>query len=151
MSQCRWRARGCNVGELLTRLSGKSDWWVSWFLYIDGWHSAFGALADGVMSWPLLNVGGVMIFDDYLWVPPKLGKPKRANPLVRKWAKLRGVSWKSEALLRQIDSVAVDTPKLGVDGMLATLDGYFEHLGHAHQLAVRKTHGFRQGQVGVDT
>ncbi len=130
----------------LRRVEGDYD-----IVYIDGWHSAFGALADGVMSWPLLNVGGVMIFDDYLWVPPKLGKPKRPNPIARKWAKLRGVSWKSEALLHQIDSVAVDTPKLGVDGMLATLDGYFEHLGHGHQLAVRKTRGFHQGQVGVDT
>ena len=131
----------------LRKVEGEYD-----IVYIDGWHSAFGALADGVMSWPLLNVGGVMIFDDYLWVPPKkLGPPPlRPNALVRKWAKLQGEHWKQRAILRQIQGVAVDTPKLGVDGMLATLDGYYEHLGSGYQLAVRKTRTFQQGQVGVD-
>lgn len=130
----------------LRKVEGEYD-----IVYIDGWHSAFGALADGVMSWPLLKTGGVMIFDDYLWVPPKLGKPKRPNPIARKWAKLRGSHWKREGILRQIRGVAVETPKLGVDGLLATLEGHYEHLGGEHQLAVRKTRGFEQGQVGVDT
>lgn len=120
-------------------------------IYIDGWHSAFGAMADGVMSWPLLKVGGVMIFDDYLWVPPKLGKPTKPNKLARRWAKIRGRDWRKDALVRQIETVAVDTPKLGVDGLLATLAGYYELLGVSNQLAVRKTRGFDQGQVGHDT
>lgn len=132
--------------DSMRKVEGEYD-----IVYIDGWHSAFGALADGVMSWPLLKTRGVMIFDDYLWVPPKLGKPNRPNPLARKWAKLRGSHWKREGILRQIRGVAVETPKLGVDGLLATLEGYYEPLGGKHQLAVRKTRGFEQGQVGVDT
>lgn len=130
----------------LRKVEGEYD-----IVYIDGWHSAFGALADGVMSWPLLKTGGVMIFDDYLWVPPKLGKPKRPNPIARKWAKLRGSHWRREGILHQIRGVAVETPKLGVDSLLTTLEGYYEPLGGEHQLAVRKTRGFAQGQVGVDT
>ena len=129
----------------LRRVEGEYD-----IVYIDGWHSAFGALADGVMSWPLLKVGGVMIFDDYLWVPPKY-KLKKPNRLVRLWAKLRGSHWRQEALLRQIDSVATETPKLGVDSLLATLVGQYALLGTSNQLAVRKTRGFDQGQVGHDT
>lgn len=129
----------------LRRVEGEYD-----IVYIDGWHSAFGALADGVMSWPLLKVGGVMIFDDYLWVPPKY-KLKKPNRLVRLWAKLRGSHWRQEALLRQIDSVATETPKLGVDSLLAALDGQYALLGTSNQLAVRKTRGFDQGQVGHDT
>lgn len=51
-------------------------------IYIDGDHSAKGVLADATMAWPLLRIGGLMIFDDYLWgdmfalhplTAPKLG------------------------------------------------------------------------------
>lgn len=131
--------------DSLRRIEGEFD-----FIYIDGWHSAFGALADGVMTWPLLKVGGVMIFDDYLWVPPKQA-PRKPNALVRNWAKLRGRDWRRDALERQIASVPTETPKLGVDGMLATLAGHYELLGVTNQLAIRKTRGFTLGQVGYDT
>ena len=36
-------------------------------IYIDGDHSAEAAFKDGVNSFPLLKVGGIMVFDDYLW------------------------------------------------------------------------------------
>jgi predicted O-methyltransferase YrrM len=130
----------------LRKVEGEYD-----IVYIDGWHSAFGALADGVMSWPLLKIGGVMIFDDYMWVPLKYGKPKKPNRLARLWAKLRGSHWRQEALLKQIRGMPTETPKLGVDGLLATLEGHYELLGSGHQLAVRKIRGFDQGQVGHDT
>ena len=39
--------------DALRRVGGAFD-----IVYIDGWHSAFGAMADGVMTWPLLKVGG---------------------------------------------------------------------------------------------
>ena len=49
-------------------------------IYIDGSHDAKDVLSDAVLSWDLLKVGGIMIFDDYLWKPfknifyePKLG------------------------------------------------------------------------------
>ncbi|TAL83828.1 MAG: class I SAM-dependent methyltransferase [Rhodanobacter sp.] len=120
-------------------------------VYIDGWHSAFGALADGVMSWPLLKVGGVMIFDDYLWVPPRLGSPPRPGFLQREWIRLTRRDWRMEGLKKQIESVKTETVKLGVDGLLATLDGYYDLLGVSNQLAIRKTRDFAQGQVGHDT
>ena len=64
----------------------------------------------------------------------------------------RGTGCRSrESLLKQIESVAVDTPKMGVDALLATLAGYHEVIGSDYQLAVRKTRGFDQGQVGHDT
>lgn len=37
-------------------------------IYIDGDHTAEAAFKDGVNSFPLLKSGGIMIFDDYLWV-----------------------------------------------------------------------------------
>ncbi|WP_185155389.1 class I SAM-dependent methyltransferase [Rudanella paleaurantiibacter] len=38
-------------------------------IYIDGAHEAINVLADGIYSWELLKVGGLMLFDDYLWEP----------------------------------------------------------------------------------
>lgn len=36
-------------------------------IYIDGSHTAKDVLTDAVMAFPLLKVGGLMVFDDYLW------------------------------------------------------------------------------------
>jgi hypothetical protein len=37
------------------------------FIYIDGSHYAKDVLADAVLTWPLINPTGLIIFDDYLW------------------------------------------------------------------------------------
>ena len=37
-------------------------------IYVDGDHSALAAYNDGVNSFPLLKSGGILIFDDYLWI-----------------------------------------------------------------------------------
>lgn len=37
------------------------------FVYVDGSHIAKDVLTDACMAWPLLNKGGIMVFDDYLW------------------------------------------------------------------------------------
>lgn len=42
-------------------------------IYIDGSHQAPDVLTDAVMSFQLLKVGGVMIFDDYLWTMDEPG------------------------------------------------------------------------------
>jgi hypothetical protein len=49
------------LAELIVR-SEKFD-----FIYVDGSHEAGDVLIDAVMSFPLLNSGGIMIFDDYTW------------------------------------------------------------------------------------
>ena len=36
-------------------------------IYIDGSHQASDVLVDAIMSFELLKLGGVMIFDDYIW------------------------------------------------------------------------------------
>lgn len=40
------------------------------FVYVDGGHMSREVLADAFKVWPLLKIGGVLIFDDYLWPPP---------------------------------------------------------------------------------
>jgi hypothetical protein len=37
------------------------------FIYVNGSHLAIDVLSDGVLSWGLLKVGGILIFDDYEW------------------------------------------------------------------------------------
>lgn len=34
-------------------------------IYVDGDHRSYGVVEDAILAWPLLKVGGVMIFDDY--------------------------------------------------------------------------------------
>ena len=36
-------------------------------IYVDGSHAAPDVLSDAVLSWSLLEPGGVMVFDDYVW------------------------------------------------------------------------------------
>jgi len=38
------------------------------FIYVDGSHRAPDVLCDAVLSFRLLRVGGVIAFDDYLWI-----------------------------------------------------------------------------------
>jgi len=37
------------------------------FVYVDGSHRGLDVLVDAALSWPLLEVGGVVVFDDYRW------------------------------------------------------------------------------------
>lgn len=43
-------------------------------IYIDGSHQAADVLIDCILSFQLLRVGGVLIFDDYLWCMEADGK-----------------------------------------------------------------------------
>lgn len=43
-------------------------------IYIDGSHLAPDVLSDAVLSWRLLKVGGLLIFDDYHWTPDEPGE-----------------------------------------------------------------------------
>jgi predicted O-methyltransferase YrrM len=49
-------------------------------IYIDGSHKAADVLEDAVLSFRLLKIGGLMIFDDYAWNgggPTEFDNPKR--------------------------------------------------------------------------
>jgi predicted O-methyltransferase YrrM len=48
------------------------------FIYVDGSHRAADVYADAMLAWPLLNNGGLMLFDDYTWnvMPLEMDRPK---------------------------------------------------------------------------
>jgi predicted O-methyltransferase YrrM len=48
-------------------------------VYVDGSHQAPDVLTDATMAFLLLRVGGVMIFDDYLWSMEGLGRQNHYN------------------------------------------------------------------------
>jgi glycosyltransferase involved in cell wall biosynthesis/predicted O-methyltransferase YrrM len=48
-------------------------------IYVDGSHQASDVLTDSIIAFQLLRVGGVMIFDDYLWSWEPAGKQDTLN------------------------------------------------------------------------
>lgn len=62
-------------------------------VFIDGDHEGYNALLDLLLSWPMVKVGGCLVFDDYIWSSDKLrSQPKdgwdafiQVKPLGLKW------------------------------------------------------------------
>jgi len=127
--------------ETLKQLSGQYD-----FVYVDGSHTAYDTQSDAIMSWRHLKVGGMMIFDDYMWYPTENNvRPRKPHAIVRAAIRLSGQSWRERLAHRKIAQFAADCPKPGIDGFLATVAGQFEVVGRGYQLAVRKTEEISSG------
>jgi predicted O-methyltransferase YrrM len=49
-------------------------------IYIDGSHDAADVLMDAMLSWRRVKLGGIILFDDYLWAPetPPTERPQMA-------------------------------------------------------------------------
>ncbi len=71
----------------VTKIKGKSEDVLSSLkeqsfdiIYVDGCHLAHNVLMDAVLSWLLLKPRGIIIFDDYAWMPekPYQERPKMA-------------------------------------------------------------------------
>jgi len=76
-------------------------------VYIDGSHQAPDVLADAVLAFKLLRIGGVMAFDDYLWHIEKAGQQDPLNmpkPAIDAFINIniRKLNVVSEAPLRQL-------------------------------------------------
>lgn len=79
----RWvyKYKGTSAKELASLLASVDDYIPDYdFIYIDGSHIAKDVLTDACMAWQLLKPGGLMVFDDYMWGPPRdvLHRPKVA-------------------------------------------------------------------------
>ena len=57
------------------------------FIYVDGSHTAPDVLTDACMTWGLLRVGGIVLFDDYQW-PDSHGPLKCPKPAVNAFAQI---------------------------------------------------------------
>jgi predicted O-methyltransferase YrrM len=56
------------------------------FIYIDGDHVPEAVTSDADLSWDLLQIGGIMAFDDYEWDHPD-GTDKNPKPAIDKFLK----------------------------------------------------------------
>lgn len=106
--------------DVLPAIGGEFD-----FVYVDGDHRPFAILSDAVLSWPRLKIGGLLIFDDYLFVPYEI------DPEL-------SVKWTQEQALAQITKHPALCPKTAIDGFLAALTGQYELVGQGYQLVIRK-------------
>jgi predicted O-methyltransferase YrrM len=107
----------------LRELEGEYD-----IIYIDADHSPFGIMCDSVLTWPALKVGGILIFDDYLWLPADLAPGGGTGP-----------EWSYDTARQAIARHPMDAPKTGIDAFLAAMSGHYELIGHEYQVAIRKT------------
>jgi predicted O-methyltransferase YrrM len=57
------------------------------FIYVDGSHTAPDVLTDACMTWGLLRVGGIVLFDDYQW-PDSLGPLQCPKPAVNAFTQI---------------------------------------------------------------
>ena len=80
MSRTPLIRRERQVRRMFDHLSGRYD-----LIYIDGAHDAPSVLTDSILSWLRLNLGGLLIWDDYSWqwersepVNPEVARPKLA-------------------------------------------------------------------------
>lgn len=53
---------------------------VADLVYVDAAHDAMNVLRDAVLAFDLLKIGGILLFDDYLWtvMPDEVDRPKLA-------------------------------------------------------------------------
>lgn len=71
-----------NLENRITKLKGDSkkilnklDRNTFDLIYVDGSHTAFDTYCDLIFSWKLLKPKGIMIIDDYLWMPSATMSP----------------------------------------------------------------------------
>ena len=58
---------GLSSNVLIDMIKDSKDTPIANLVYIDGSHIAKHVMEDAILSWKLLKIGGLMIFDDYGW------------------------------------------------------------------------------------
>lgn len=88
------------------------------FIYIDAGHHSRNALEDAVLSYPLLKVEGIMLFDDYLWGQAGYGDERSSGSMTKHHE--------------------LTLPKKGIDAFLDIYDGTYLLLDIGYQLMLQK-------------
>ena len=61
--------KGDSKDILMTLIQNKAKYD---FIYVDGSHKCLDCYSDMLLSWELLNEGGILGIDDYLWAPTNM-------------------------------------------------------------------------------
>lgn len=59
-------------------------------IYVDGDHTYEAVLKDALQSWPLLKIGGIMVFDDYYWMKWLLSDDQRPEHAIDHFISMMG-------------------------------------------------------------
>jgi len=86
-------------------------------IYVDGSHAAADVLEDAVLAFRLLKPGGLMIFDDYEWIPISAGND-------------------NSSLANAPDPRL--TPRAAIDAFLEVYNGQYELVAKDYQVAIKK-------------
>ncbi len=71
-------------------------------VYVDGSHRGLDVLVDAALSWPMLEVGGVVVFDDYGWALLGDDPLLRPGPAIDAFVSLVSVHGEVVLLERQV-------------------------------------------------
>lgn len=69
-----------DIGLGALRAAGVKDYFD--MIYIDGSHTPWDVMADACGAWPMLRIGGILVFDDYTW---PLGEPPAIKHSIDNW------------------------------------------------------------------
>ncbi len=98
------------------------------YVYIDGSHLAKWVLSDAVLSWDLVKPGGLVIFDDYRFLPKR---PEWYNP--------SGLYFIDEYLWKR--KARKTAPELAIDAFIKIYEPYMEVVFKKYQVVIRKKAG----------
>ncbi|PAQ02881.1 class I SAM-dependent methyltransferase [Mesorhizobium mediterraneum] len=76
-------------------------------VYVDGDHQAASSFADASLAWQILETGGIMILDDYVWMPDR---PAADRPQAGIDAFLGSIEGQFEELRRGYQIIIRKTP-----------------------------------------
>jgi predicted O-methyltransferase YrrM len=93
------------VASKVTKIKRRSDDYLASrpadafdLIYIDGDHHASSVLFDGMLAFPLLKPGGLLLFDDYYWLADQL--PPHERPQIAIDVFLEALSGKYDVVHR---------------------------------------------------
>jgi len=95
------------------------------YVHIDGSHLAKWVLSDAVLSWDLIKPGGLIIFDDYNYMPKP---PQEYNPT--------GIDFLDEYFWKR--KIREKWSKPAIDAFLKIYGPYLEVIFKKYQVVVRK-------------
>lgn len=98
------------------------------FIYVDGAHDAVSVAEDAVLAWSLLEVGGILIFDDYLWPLSSYADLLKVDAILM----VNRYSW------RFSNYPSHSVPKPAIDFFLYAYAGQYKILHQDYQVHIEK-------------
>jgi len=97
-AEARFDTNLARFGERLVKLKGRSSIHLPKLaaeapasfdlVYVDGSHDEDDVMADALLAWRLLRSDGIVVFDDYLWVPDAVSRQRGPCRAINRFLRL---------------------------------------------------------------